>query len=171
MTNDKEQRQTKHYSGTGNINSPNAPEQAPNKSSRARGVVILLIAVIVVATLVITGIVPRLRASKALAAETNALAAPTVLVVPAETGTPNPRRRFCCPAIFKPSSIRRSMPEQTDTSNTGISTSGHASNKDSFWLILILPRWINSYPRLRPILERRWRMFISLNSRQAASPT
>jgi RND family efflux transporter MFP subunit len=89
MTNDKEQRQTKHHSGTGNTDSPNAPERVPNKSSRARSVVILLIAVIVVATLVITGIVPRLRASKALAAETNAQAAPTVLVVQPKQGQPS----------------------------------------------------------------------------------
>ena len=49
--------------------------------SRVRAAVIVVVLLVVVAVLVITGIVPRLRASRALAAETNALAAPTVLVV------------------------------------------------------------------------------------------
>jgi RND family efflux transporter MFP subunit len=44
---------------------------------------------VVVAVLVITGIVPRLRASRALAAETSALAAPTVLVSKPTPGAPS----------------------------------------------------------------------------------
>jgi RND family efflux transporter MFP subunit len=46
----------------------------------------VVIALAVVAALVITGIVPRLRASRALAAETGRLAAPTVLVVQPKVG-------------------------------------------------------------------------------------
>jgi RND family efflux transporter MFP subunit len=46
----------------------------------------VVIALAVVAALVITGIVPRLRASRALAAETSRLAAPTVLVVQPKVG-------------------------------------------------------------------------------------
>ena len=54
-----------------------------------RYVVILVVLLVVVAVLVITGIVPRLRASRALAAETNELAAPTVLVVQPKPGAPS----------------------------------------------------------------------------------
>jgi RND family efflux transporter MFP subunit len=49
----------------------------------------LLIAVVVVSLLVISGIVPRLRSRKALAAETNELAAPTVLVIQPKRGAPS----------------------------------------------------------------------------------
>src|SRR5205085_8324978 len=50
---------------------------------------ILLIAAIVVGLLVASGIVPRLRSRKALAAETNELAAPTVLVIQPKQGAPS----------------------------------------------------------------------------------
>jgi RND family efflux transporter MFP subunit len=85
MTNDEQQRQTSHPTTTGNI----AVEETPSKGSRVRSVVISLIAVLVIAILVITGIVPRLKAKKALAAETNELAAPTVLVVQPKEGAPS----------------------------------------------------------------------------------
>jgi RND family efflux transporter MFP subunit len=49
----------------------------------------LLIGVVVVGFLVISGIVPRLRSRKALAAETNELAAPTVLVIQPKQGAPS----------------------------------------------------------------------------------
>jgi RND family efflux transporter MFP subunit len=51
--------------------------------------VVLLIAVIVIVMLVLSGIIPRLRSRKALAAETDALAAPTVLVVQPKRGAPS----------------------------------------------------------------------------------
>jgi RND family efflux transporter MFP subunit len=57
--------------------------------SRVRAAVIAVVLLMVVAVLVITGIVPRLRASRALAAETNELAAPTVLVVQPKPGAPS----------------------------------------------------------------------------------
>ncbi len=52
-------------------------------------ILIQLILVAVVALLVVSGIVPRLRSRKALAAETNDLAAPTVLVVQPKRGAPS----------------------------------------------------------------------------------
>ncbi len=93
MSNDAEQRQSNHLTGAAGSEAVNRshsgePEGVPSKSSRVRGAMILLIAGVVVATLVITGIVPRLRASKALAAETNELATPTVLVVQPKQGAP-----------------------------------------------------------------------------------
>jgi RND family efflux transporter MFP subunit len=51
--------------------------------------VVLLIAVIVIGMLVLSGIIPRLRSRRALAAETDALAAPTVLVVQPKRGAPS----------------------------------------------------------------------------------
>jgi RND family efflux transporter MFP subunit len=48
----------------------------------------VLIGLIVVGLLVVSGIVPRLRSRKALAAETNELAAPTVMVVLPKRGAP-----------------------------------------------------------------------------------
>jgi RND family efflux transporter MFP subunit len=74
MTNDATQRQSNDPKGGG---------------SRVRAVVIMVVLLVVVAVLVITGIVPRLRASRALAAETNELAAPTVLVVQPKPGAPS----------------------------------------------------------------------------------
>jgi RND family efflux transporter MFP subunit len=78
MTNDAAQRKSNDHSAK--------PE---GDGSRTRTVVIVVVLLVVVAVLVITGIVPRLRASRALAAETNALAAPTVLVVQPKPGAPS----------------------------------------------------------------------------------
>ncbi|HMH13590.1 MAG TPA: efflux RND transporter periplasmic adaptor subunit [Edaphobacter sp.] len=78
MTNDAAQRQSNDHIGK--------PEGG---GSRVRTVVIVVVLLVVVAVLVITGIVPRLRASRALAAETNELAAPTVLVVQPKPGAPS----------------------------------------------------------------------------------
>jgi RND family efflux transporter MFP subunit len=50
---------------------------------------VVVVLLIIVAVLVITGIIPRLRASRALAAETGRLAAPTVLVVQPKVGSPS----------------------------------------------------------------------------------
>jgi RND family efflux transporter MFP subunit len=72
----------------GNI-SITATQGAPKKRSVGRSVVILLVAVVVVGLLVLSGIVPRLKSRKALAAETNELAAPTVLVVQPKRGAPS----------------------------------------------------------------------------------
>jgi RND family efflux transporter MFP subunit len=52
-------------------------------------VAILLVVVVVVGLLAITGIVPRLRSRKALAAETNELASPTVLIIQPKQGAPS----------------------------------------------------------------------------------
>jgi len=62
---------------------------ASRKGSPLRNVAILLIAVVVVSLLVLSGVIPRLRARRALAAETNALAAPTVQVVQPKRGAPS----------------------------------------------------------------------------------
>jgi RND family efflux transporter MFP subunit len=91
MTNDAAQRQSNDHIG---VKGPEAASRGHNetperKSSRVRYVVILVVLLVVVALLVITGIVPRLRASRALAAETSALAAPTVLVVLPKPGAPS----------------------------------------------------------------------------------
>lgn len=61
---------------------------AKGKSSPGRSVAILLVAILVVGSLVASGIIPRLKAQKALAAETSQLAAPTVTVVQARRGAP-----------------------------------------------------------------------------------
>ncbi len=70
-------------------NATPASQSPASGSSRGRGVVILLIAVVVVAVLIACGIIPRLRAKKALAAETNELAVPTVLAVMPRRGAPS----------------------------------------------------------------------------------
>ena len=74
---------------TGCGDSSTATRGAPRKRSPLRSAAILLIAVIVVSLLVISGIVPRLRSRRALAAETNQLAAPTVLVIQPKRGAPS----------------------------------------------------------------------------------
>jgi RND family efflux transporter MFP subunit len=66
-----------------------AAQGAPRKRSVGRSLGILLAAVVVVSLLVLSGIVPRLRSRKALAAETNELAAPTVLVIQPKQGAPS----------------------------------------------------------------------------------
>ena len=62
---------------------------APQKLSLGRGAAILLIAAVVVGLLVLSGVVPRLKSRRALAAETNELAAPTVLVIQPKQGAPS----------------------------------------------------------------------------------
>jgi RND family efflux transporter MFP subunit len=102
MTNDAEQRSTNHLTGSvaaevtqshsskaEGSNSIPTPGGTLRKSSPGRTAAMLLIAVIVVGFLVISGIVPRLRSRKALAAETNQLAAPTVLVIQPKRGAPS----------------------------------------------------------------------------------
>jgi RND family efflux transporter MFP subunit len=97
MTNDAEQKQVNNVIGTdgsealnrGHNREPVDGSPRPSgKGSRGRSITILLIVLVVVAVLVITGIVPRLRARKTLAAETNELAAPTVQVVQPKQGAP-----------------------------------------------------------------------------------
>ena len=70
-------------------NQPVAAQGVPQKSSRGRRAAVLLIAAIVVGLLVASGIVPRLRSRRALAAETNELAEPTVLVIQPKRGAPS----------------------------------------------------------------------------------
>jgi RND family efflux transporter MFP subunit len=65
------------------------PQEDGKKSSPIRMIVLSLVALIVVGLLVASGIVPRLRSRKALAAETNELAAPTVLVIQPKQGAPS----------------------------------------------------------------------------------
>ena len=91
MTNDAAQRHSNDQIGVKGPDAANGDhsETPESKGSRLRYVVILAVLLVVVAVLVITGIVPRLRASRALAAETNALAAPTVLVVQPKPGAPS----------------------------------------------------------------------------------
>jgi RND family efflux transporter MFP subunit len=64
-------------------------EGTHTKRSSGRSVAILLVVVVVVGLLAITGIVPRLRSRKALAAETNELASPTVLIIQPKQGAPS----------------------------------------------------------------------------------
>jgi RND family efflux transporter MFP subunit len=101
MTNNAEQRPPNHPAESGDPEVRNqsrnpegnksiaAAEGMPRKRSRGRSVALLLIIVVVVGLLVISGIVPRLRSRKALAAETNELAAPTVLVIQPKRGAPS----------------------------------------------------------------------------------
>ena len=70
-------------------NHPAAAQGIPQKSSRGRRAAILLVAAIVIALLVASGIIPRLRSRRALAAETSELAAPTVLVIQPKRGAPS----------------------------------------------------------------------------------
>src|SRR5271163_1161187 len=85
MTNDE-----KHNSKNPESSEPMAtPNDAPQKGSPITTTAILLIAVVVIGLLVISGIVPRLRSRKALAAETNELAMPTVLVIQPKQGAPS----------------------------------------------------------------------------------
>jgi RND family efflux transporter MFP subunit len=103
MTNDDKQRPTKDLTGsavpevanrskeekTEGKGSSAAAQGATRKRSPLRSAVILLVAVVVVGLLVLSGIVPRLRSRKALAAETNELAAPAVLVIQPKRGAPS----------------------------------------------------------------------------------
>jgi RND family efflux transporter MFP subunit len=101
MTNNAEQRSSTHLPGSGDAEGMNqnlgknpeansiAAEATHRKRSPGRSVAMLLVVVVVVGLLVISGIVPRLRSRKALAAETNELAAPTVLVIQPKRGAPS----------------------------------------------------------------------------------
>ena len=65
-----------------------APATGNERSSTVRNVIMLLVAVVVVVALVASGIVPRLRDRKTLAAETTELAAPTVVAAIPKKGAP-----------------------------------------------------------------------------------
>jgi RND family efflux transporter MFP subunit len=102
MTNDAEQRYPSRLSGStaaevvdqnheekfGN-GSMGAGQESPRKGSPGRTAAVVLIAVVVVGLLIASGIIPRLRSRKALAAETSELAAPTVLVTQPKPGAPS----------------------------------------------------------------------------------
>jgi RND family efflux transporter MFP subunit len=103
MTNNAEQRPPNHLAESGDPEVRNqsygrnpegnksiaAAEGTPRSRSQGRSVALLLIIVVVVGLLVISGIVPRLRSRRALAAETNEQAAPTVLVIQPKRGAPS----------------------------------------------------------------------------------
>jgi RND family efflux transporter MFP subunit len=96
MTNNAEHRPPNHFTSptvveerTKDSDSIAASQAVSRKRSVFRSAAMLLIAVIVVGLLVLSGIVPRLRSRKALAAETDELAAPTVLVVQPKRGAPS----------------------------------------------------------------------------------
>jgi RND family efflux transporter MFP subunit len=96
MTNDAEHRPPNHFTSptvveerTKDSDPIAATQAAPRRRSAGRSAAILLIAVVVVGLLVLSGVVPRLRSRKALAAETNELAAPTVLVIQPKQGAPS----------------------------------------------------------------------------------
>jgi RND family efflux transporter MFP subunit len=100
MTNDQEQRLANHSIDAEAVDQSDNGEpkdrhsaavspDKPRKGTRGRSVAILVIAVVVIGLLVISGIVPRLKSRKALAAETNELAAPTVLVIQPKRGAPS----------------------------------------------------------------------------------
>ena len=100
MTYDADRRATNRLSGSGaevdkdhegkfgGNESRGTAEGSPRKSSSVRTAVILLIAAFAIGLLVMSGIVPRLRSRKALAAETSELAAPTVMVTQPKRGAP-----------------------------------------------------------------------------------
>jgi RND family efflux transporter MFP subunit len=92
MTNEANQRRTEHPFtpedlGTVNLHG-NRKTEAEKKNSPIRNLLILLIAVVIIVALVASGIISRLHARKALAAETNQLAAPTVRVITPQRGAP-----------------------------------------------------------------------------------
>ena len=103
MTNDVKQRPSNHLTGSAAAEAIDqgheetvegkgslaATQATPRKGSPGRNAAILLIAVVVVGLLVLSGVIPRLRSRKALAAETNELAAPTVLVIQPKQGAPS----------------------------------------------------------------------------------
>ena len=68
-------------------NNPSMTE-THKKSSLGRTVALALVAVVVIGLLVASGIIPRLRSRKALAAETSELAAPSVLVIQPKRSAP-----------------------------------------------------------------------------------
>src|SRR5271156_3410577 len=83
---------------------PNPHHTGAEKSGH--GVLIAIIAVIVVIAIVVTGVVPRLRAKTALKKETDTLAVPEVGVI--QPSAAPPRRKSSCPATSKPSLTRPS---------------------------------------------------------------
>jgi RND family efflux transporter MFP subunit len=100
MTNEGKQNQTadplvseaKHQGRQGkpeNNSAMDVSQGEPKRSSTGRTVAIVLLALVVVGLLVVSGIVPRLRSRNALAAETNELAAPTVMVIQPKRGAPS----------------------------------------------------------------------------------
>jgi RND family efflux transporter MFP subunit len=100
MTNDEKQISANHLISARDTGSQSnrdqesnsrmdSPKEMPKMSSPVRSVTIMVIVVVVVGLLVVSGIVPRLRSRKALAAETNELATPTVLVVRPKQGAPS----------------------------------------------------------------------------------
>jgi RND family efflux transporter MFP subunit len=100
MTNEGKQNQTadplvseaKHQGRQGkpeNNSAMNVSQGEPKRSSTGRTVAIVLLALVVVGLLVVSGIIPRLRSRNALAAETNELAAPTVIVIQPKRGAPS----------------------------------------------------------------------------------
>jgi RND family efflux transporter MFP subunit len=66
----------------------NSMTETHGKNSLGRTVALALVAIVVISLLVASGIVPRLRSRKALAAETNELAAPSVLVIEPKRSAP-----------------------------------------------------------------------------------
>ncbi len=86
----------------------NPQHSTPHKSSPVRNTLLLVIAVVVVVALVASGIIPRLRDKKALAAETTELAAPTVLVVQPQRGAP--AQEIILPGNIQALLTRRSTP-------------------------------------------------------------
>jgi RND family efflux transporter MFP subunit len=97
MTNEGKQNQTTdpvvpeatNQGRQGKPENNSAMNVEPKRSSTGRTVVIVLLALVVVGLLVVSGIVPRLRSRNALAAETNELAAPTVMVIQPKRGAPS----------------------------------------------------------------------------------
>jgi hypothetical protein len=96
MTNHAEHRPANQFTGsavaeekTKGNGSIAATSEGSRKRSIGRSAVILLVAAVVVGLLVLSGVMPRLKSRKALAAETNELAAPTVLVIQPKRGAPS----------------------------------------------------------------------------------
>ena len=158
MTNDADTDEPRTIQARTNLrcrrSAADARTRRPEEELAGRNVVMLVVAGRGCRAWWLSGIVPRLRVAKALAAETNELAAPTVLVRSAETRRAF-CRRFCCRATFKPLSMRRFMPERMDISSAGTSISGRTSNRANCWPISNRRRSISSYRRRRLTLEQR----------------
>jgi RND family efflux transporter MFP subunit len=93
MTNDAEQRSSNHLEDSASAERDRSHHRRSGngghgKGSPVRTAIIVVVGLVVVGLLVLSGIVPRLRSRKALAAETNELAAPTVVVVQPKRGAP-----------------------------------------------------------------------------------
>ena len=70
------------------IENERAADQESKTTGPARGIVISIIVLVVVAAIVISGIVPRIKAKNALRVETDELAIPTVDVIHPKPGAP-----------------------------------------------------------------------------------